>query len=170
MDNFSIHLSVRIRPAIQADLRPLEWFGALTPFRETIEHAYERAEQGEIIFLVAEANNFPIGQVWVNLVKSADQGIGVIWAFRVLTTMQNLGIGTRLLQHAEQAILAQKLHTAELSVELDNPNAKRLYERLGYVVIKKNVERWDYTTPEGVTHHVEAPESVMRKHLMEEES
>jgi ribosomal protein S18 acetylase RimI-like enzyme len=169
-DTFSINLEVTIRRATRADLHPLEWFGALTPFRETIEQAYQRAEQGEVIFLIAELNHFPIGQVCVDLVKLADEGIGVIWAFRVLATLQNLGIGTRLIHCAERAILAHGLHTAELGVELNNPNAQRLYERLGYHVSHQITEHWDYTSPDGLIHYVESPEFIMRKRLIEEES
>ncbi len=165
LDTFSITLNVTIRPATRDDLRPLEWFGSLTPFRQTIEIAFERAEQGEVVFLVAEANNFPVGQVWVDLVKLANEGVGIIWAFRVLTTMRNLGIGTRLIQNAEQVIAAHGLNIAELGVEHSNPNARRLYERLGYRVVESKLECWNYNTPEGEQHFVEEYEWIMRKQL-----
>jgi hypothetical protein len=75
---FSITLPICVRLARRDDLRRLEWFGMLTPFREVLERDFERAEQGELIYLVAEANGYPIGQVEVDLTKKGDLGIGVL--------------------------------------------------------------------------------------------
>jgi ribosomal protein S18 acetylase RimI-like enzyme len=126
---FSITLSTCVRLARQDDLRRLEWFGMLTPFREILEKDFERAEQGELVYLVAEANSYPIGQVEVDLTKKGDLGIGVLMALRMLPPFQNLGIGSQLLQAAEQAIRDHHLQIAELGVAKDNPGAFRLYVR-----------------------------------------
>lgn len=164
-NQFSIQADVVIRHATPEDLRRLEWFGLLTPFRETIERAYDRANQGEIIFLVAMFNDFPIGQVWVDVTKLAEDGVGIIWALRVMEPFQNFGIGTRLIQAAEQAIVERDLHTAEISVSFTNLQAKRLYKRLGYQVVRNHIERWSYTSPEGETRQMQEREWVLRKAL-----
>lgn len=167
MATFSLHLNITIRHTRRDDLRKLEWFGSMTEFRESIEHDYQRAEGGEVACLVAEANDFPIGQVLVDFVKLADESVGVIWALRVLFNMHNLGIGTRLTEAAEHCIREQGLHTAELGVAKDNPNAKRLYERLGYHVIRDHIDCWHYTTPDGETKHIEEHIWILRKKLIE---
>ncbi|MAS32759.1 MAG: GNAT family N-acetyltransferase [Anaerolineaceae bacterium] len=164
-NQFSIQVDVVIRHATPEDLRGLEWFGLLTPFRETIERAYDRAQKGEIIFLVATFNDFPIGQVWVDVTKLAEDGVGIIWALRVMEPFQNFGIGTRLIQAAEQAIVERDLHTAEIGVSFTNLKAKRLYERLGYQVVRDHIERWSYTSPEGETQQMQEREWVLRKAL-----
>lgn len=147
IDSFSLALTVTIRHARREDLRPLEWFGLITPYRELMERSFARAERGEVAYLVAEVNGFPVGQAQVDLTKY--QGVGLIWALRVIPTMQGLGIGTKLIEAAEGLLRERGFHTAEIGVEIDNTAAKRLYERLGYVTVREVNESWDYTTPDG---------------------
>lgn len=161
LDQFPIHPNIIIRHAQQNDLRRLEWFGLLTPFRDHIERAYHRAQQGDMIFLVADLNSFPVGQVWVEI--QADSGLMV--ALRVLEPLQNMGIGTRLIHTAERALIEHGLRTAEIHVTLNNPGAKRLYERLGYNVVKDKISRWSYTPPDGEPQQVEDHVWVLRKAL-----
>lgn len=161
LDQFPIHSDVTIRHAIQTDLRKLEWFGLLTPFRDHIERAYHRAQQGEMIFLVADLNSFPVGQVWVEI--QAD--CGLMMALRVLEPLQNMGIGTRLIHTAERALIERGLHTAEIHVTLNNPGAMRLYERHGYSVTGDKISRWSYTPPDGEPQQVEDHVWVLRKTL-----
>jgi GNAT superfamily N-acetyltransferase len=161
----SITLSTCVRLARQDDLRRLEWFGMLTPFREILEKDFERAEQGELVYLVAEVNSYPIGQVEVDLTKKGDLGIGVLMALRVLPPFQNLGIGSQLLQAAEQAIRDHHLQIAELGVAKDNPGAFRLYVRQGYQVVGEDCEPWSYRTPDGETMTITEAEWLMQKGL-----
>lgn len=163
LDQFSIRPDINIRHARQDDLRKLEWFGLLTPAREHIERAYARAKQGEMLFLVADLNNFPVGQAWV--VIHAGQRMGTIQALRVLQPLQNLGIGTRLIQAAEYAMIERGLRTAEIAVGLNNPSAKRLYERLGYRVIQDRIDRWSFTPPGEALQHVEDHNWILHKTL-----
>jgi ribosomal protein S18 acetylase RimI-like enzyme len=165
IERFHIQVDITIRPARREDLRKLEWFGLLTPFRDVIERAYTRAEQGDLAFLVADLNGFPVGQVWVDLTQWAAEGIGVIWALRVLEPLQGLGMGTRLIAAAEQIMRQRGLQTAEIGVALDNTGARRLYERLGYEILRQHTEQWQYTTPDGETHAVAEPEWILRKPL-----
>ena len=137
----------------------------LTPFRESIEAALTRAENGEIIYLVAEINGYPVGQVLVDCITRKDEGVGIVWALRVIPNMQNLGIGSKLMQAAEQTLRVRGLHSAELEVAQDNTGARRLYDRLGYQVTRETVTRWWYRTPAGETVHVDQDAWVMRKTL-----
>jgi ribosomal protein S18 acetylase RimI-like enzyme len=147
--SFFLTLPVCIRPVRRDDLRPLEWFGMIAPFREILEKDFERAAQGELIYVVAEANHYPVGQVEVDLTQKGDQGIGVIMALRVLPPLQNLGIGSQLLQAVEKVLRTHQLRIAELGVAKENAGAFRLYRRSGYHVVGEDYEPWSYTTPQG---------------------
>ncbi len=165
LDQFHLNVPISIRHAVEDDLPLLEWHGLITPYRELLHKAFARAEAGEVLYLVADRGGFPVGQVQVDLTKRRDQNTAVIWALRVLPAFQNLGIGTRLIRAAETLIEARGYALVELSVEQDNPNAKRLYERLGYRVVAENLELWSYTTPDGEVVTIEAPEWIMHKRL-----
>ena len=52
----------------------------------------------------------------------------------VLPEFQGRGIGSSLLEHAEQKARDARLKKCSLIVDTENPNAKRLYERFGYQV------------------------------------
>ncbi len=144
---FSIAANITIQVCRAEDVRNLEWFGALTEFRHVIERAFTRQQMGDVVMLNAMLNDFPIGQVWIDLYKQRDQQIGVLWALRVLPLLQNLGIGTQLVGSAENVLRRRGFGWAELDVERDNIAAKRLYERLGYDTIGEFENRWDYIKP-----------------------
>jgi ribosomal protein S18 acetylase RimI-like enzyme len=74
-------------------------------------------------------------------------------------------LGTRLIQEAEQRIRQRGLDTATLSVEIDNPRAKSLYGRLGYIEYGQEQESRDEADKDGnvYTHHAEV--TLMRKSL-----
>ena len=52
----------------------------------------------------------------------------------VLPKFQGRGIGSGLMEHAEQKAREAGLEKCSLIVDTENPNAKRLYERFGYQV------------------------------------
>jgi ribosomal protein S18 acetylase RimI-like enzyme len=162
---FRLTLDVTIRLCQRADLQALEWFGMFSPMRAVISSAFDRFALGEITMFVAEANHFPVGQVWVDLVKLKTESIGVLWALRVMPPFQNMGIGSHLIVAAERLLENQGYAIAELGVEKNNPHARRLYERMGYQVVKENIEAWEFTTPEGESVHSVADEWIMRKRL-----
>jgi ribosomal protein S18 acetylase RimI-like enzyme len=164
-DQFIITLPVTIRTCRPTDLANLEWFGLLTEYRQMIAEAFQRFQKGEILMLVAEVNRFPAGQVWVDLVKRREESIGVLWALRVFLPFQNLGIGTALIASAEERLNSLGFLISELGVEKDNVQAKRLYERLGYGVVREHIEAWEYIPPDGSTLRVTSDEWIMHKFL-----
>ncbi len=163
LDSFDIQVSITIRPPQQDDLPKLEWFGMMTPFRQIIQQDFARFQSGEMVFLVAEANCFPIGQVTVDLVRLKQQNIGYVMSLRVLPDWHRQGIGTRLMLAVEQSVSSHGLSIVRLNVEQDNVSAKQLYERLGYSVIGEECEPWQYTTPDGRIQTIEESEWVMQK-------
>jgi GNAT superfamily N-acetyltransferase len=73
---------------------------------------------------------------------------------------QGRGIGTAIIESLKAEATAAGL-PMELGVEFDNPNARRLYERLGFVEVGKNDSefrlRWSPEMPEGAVDVFQEP-------------
>ncbi|HRQ37452.1 MAG TPA: GNAT family N-acetyltransferase [Chloroflexota bacterium] len=164
---FTLSLPVTIRPARMDDIPQLEWFGMITPFREILAKDFAASQTGELVYLVAEVNDFPVGQVEADLIRFRDTGVGYIMALRVLPPFQNLGIGSGLMTAVEQAICHQRLFVSQLNVGKTNQVAQRLYKKLGYQIVGEETTPWSYTTPQGEVKTIEEPELVMQKSLKE---
>lgn len=167
LDSFDISWPVVIRHAVEADVPRLEWFGLMTPFRTFLAADFGRAQAGELIYLVAEVNDFPIGQVEIDLTRFAEERCGYILALRVLPTHQGQGIGSRLMRTAETLLTERGDRLARLHVEQANPEALRLYQRLGYQIRREVFEPWQYQTPEGELRTIAEPEWVLERVLRE---
>ncbi|HEX7048874.1 MAG TPA: GNAT family N-acetyltransferase [Longimicrobiales bacterium] len=162
---FAITFDIGIRTCTRGDLDALEWFGLFTEHRELIHRAFQRQEHGEVVMLLADANGFPVGQTWIDLVAKADLSIGVLWAVRVFPIFRRKGIGTRLLHAAETVLRRRGFARAEIGVEKDNHDARRLYERLGYRLAGEERSAYTYTTPDGVPMRIPVDEWLLRKRL-----
>jgi ribosomal protein S18 acetylase RimI-like enzyme len=165
LQQFTVSVPVTIRLCRKDDLPALEWFGMFTDHREMILAAYASQERGEALMLVAETQGFPVGQVWIDLTLERVDATGVLWAVRVFPTLQNRGIGTRLMVAAEDVLRCRGCIAVELGVEKDNLPAKRFYERQGYRVVADTHEEYSYTTPDGVLVCVPTEQWILRKTL-----
>lgn len=166
-ERFGVTLDVTIRLAEREDLEKLEWYGQFTNHRSIIDDAFARQGRGENLMLLAVANGFPVGQAWIDLAVRDDEPerVGLLWAVRVFPFLQGLGLGTRLLAAAEEALRARGFAVAEIGVEKDNPDARRLYERVGYVYDRDLKESFSYTEWTGTEVTVELDEWMLRKRL-----
>lgn len=79
--------------------------------------------------------------------------------------LQGQRIGTRLILEAEYELIKRGYSWAVIAVAKDNPNARRLYERLGYVVFSDDPGIWHYTDHEGRPCRVEEPAWMLQKAL-----
>ena len=123
------------------DLPSCTWSGSAT-HRAHIAKALERVPLGEVDFLTAcPPSGIPVGMCAVDYVKSP--GAGTLWMVEVHAALRSCGIGTLLIEAAEQRIHARGVHRAELGVEKSNPRARALYERLGYVEFGEEEAGWD---------------------------
>ncbi|HKO15353.1 MAG TPA: GNAT family N-acetyltransferase [Gemmatimonadaceae bacterium] len=163
--DLSIDCSIRIRESTRRDLRDLEWYGIFWSQRALIEEAWERHRRGENLMLLAEYHGFPIGQVWVDLARGRTHCVGLLWALRVFPLFQGHGLGTALVAAAERCLLERDVELAEIGVEKNNPDARRLYERLGYHVTGDNRQVSHYTTPDGRRRRMRISEWILRKAL-----
>jgi GNAT superfamily N-acetyltransferase len=63
-----------------------------------------------------------------------------------------LGVGSLLLQASENLVRSRGFAQVSLAVGLENPGARRLYERLGYLAIGDPYnDIWHYTDARGQT-------------------
>jgi GNAT superfamily N-acetyltransferase len=163
-ERFTVPLQAEIRPCTKDDLPNLEWYGLFSLHRRLIEQAYERQTRGEVLMLLAVANGFPIGQAWIDFAARPEEpDVAVIWAVRVYPFLQGGGIGARLLAAAERAIVGRGCTTAEIGVEKDNPRARRLYERVGYVPHRELLESFTYADWQGKPVVEQVDQWMLRK-------
>ncbi len=83
----------------------------------------------------------PFGAAWLRLMTGENRGYGYVddltpeLSIAVLAEHRGKGVGTRLLNELFESI-AGKYKAISLSVSDDNP-AKRLYQRLGFVIVSR---------------------------------
>jgi ribosomal protein S18 acetylase RimI-like enzyme len=163
--------SVRFRHVTQADLPGLEWEGEYSHFRRMYMDAYRRAQLGEAILWVIEYPQYGLlGQLFIHLHSQRHEladGVNraYIYGFRVRSSYRRLGLGTRLLEVAEQDLMRRGFLWAVLNVGRDNMDARRLYERLGYRVVAGDPGRWSYLDEQDIRHDVVEPAWRMEKRL-----
>lgn len=170
LGSFDVNTTVELRLAQQADLLNLEWFGQYTHYRELYARTFAEQQQGKRLMLLAAVNAFPIGQIFIHLndagmPEAFRQRRGYVYALRVMEPFRGQQIGTRLILQAEQLLQEHGYRWVLIAVAKDNQGARRLYERLGYVVFKDDPGRWSYVDHEGQVQHVAEPSWMLRKRL-----
>lgn len=153
--------SVTIRTFTPADERALEWHGGVD--RRSFYQAQTAAHQsGEITVLIAAGElqgqkDFPLGQAAIHWNgKPTHPEIPDIQSLRVHPTLRGRGIGSQLLEACEKLVAERGHRRVSLSVALDNPGAKRLYERRGYRVTGAPYnDVWFYVDAAGQTVRME---------------
>lgn len=165
----SFTIDITFRLAQEDDLQKLEWLGEFVHFRRVFQQTYQDQLLGHRLMLIADLNNYPIGQIFI-LLKSnggwSDSDYGYLYSLRVMTPFQGLGIGTHLILQAEALIQERELEFSTIAVAKDNPRARKLYERLGYKVYSSDDGRWSYQDHKGQTIHVYEPCWMMEKRIL----
>ena len=156
-------IPIVIRDLTDEDLPSCAWSGSRTHLA-SIAKSLERARRGEVEYLAAcPPSGLPVALGMIDYAEKP--GAGTMCQLAVHGALQSCGIGTLLIQAAEQRILARGLHGAELGVEESNPRARALYERLGYVAYGRAPESWDEVAPDGSIFRYETVCTLMRKEL-----
>lgn len=159
-----------VRHARATDLPQLEWFGEYSDLRLVEAAAWAHVRDGTLLFFVADVNGFPVGQIKIALrhdedVKANGVESGYLYALRVFRPFQRLGIGTALIGHGEDFLRERGFSWATIAVDRQNTDARRLYERLGYMRVREQRRSWSYQTPAGRRKRVEVNEVLLRKAL-----
>lgn len=159
----TLAVPVSVRDLTVADLPQCAWSGSPTHLRY-VAAALERARQGNVDYLaVCGPAGTPLGIGGVDY--KINPAAGTLWQLAVMPALRSCGIGTVLIGALEDRIRARAITLAELSVELDNPRARALYERLGYTVAGERLEFWDTENADGAVMRHETVCAVLRKLL-----
>ncbi|MBX3084709.1 MAG: GNAT family N-acetyltransferase [Anaerolineae bacterium] len=166
----TLHLEVEFRFAQREDLSKLEWHGEYTHFRRVFAKAFEEQQQGKRLMLLACINNWPVGQVFMQLVSADDffmfaRKRAYLYSLRVMDAFRGQGLGTALLQEAEHILIEREYASMSIAAAKDNPGARRLYERLGFEVFSEDTGHWNYVDHEGRTRYVVEPCWILEKEL-----
>lgn len=159
----AVVLELTVRDLAEADLAACGFAGSELHLTQVAKEL-DRARSGEVDYLaVCTKTGLPVAIGGVDYLPHP--GAGSLWQLAVHPALQSCGIGTVLIGAAEQRILARGLERAELSVELSNPRARALYERLGYVAYDEVLEAWDQQNPDGSITRYETMCTQMHKEL-----
>jgi ribosomal protein S18 acetylase RimI-like enzyme len=156
-------LPLTIRDLTRQDLPSCAWFGSARDLAQ-LGKTLERARRGEVDYLVVcPPSGLPVALGGIDYTLTP--GAGTLWQLAVHGALQSCGIGTLLIDAAEQRILARGLRRAELAVEERNHRARALYERLGYAAYGRKPEAWDEQAQDGSVRRYETMCTLMHKQL-----
>ena len=127
---------MEVRPASGTDLDALV---AVLGQRHFFTDRLARQRDGRGVLLVAWLDGRPVGDVFLECgpadepeVREHLPGVPLLVHLEVLGQLQRRGIGTALVRAGEQTARRLGHHRLAMGVGVDNPAARRLYERLGY--------------------------------------
>ena len=162
---------VCLRHLREDDLPALEWDGLYTHFRRVYAEAYQASLTGQVIIWVADLPGTGIiGQAFVQLssprFELAD-GLqrAYLYGFRVKPAFRNAGLGTRMINTIIEDLQRRGYSWLTLNVAVDNDRARRLYERLGFVIVGFDPGFWSYIDHEGQRRYVREPAWRMQKRI-----
>lgn len=158
-------VDVIIRNGNAPDLPGMEWEGKYSRYRRLYKLAMDEARAGRRIILVAEVAGQIIGQIIIHLNRADPTATGYLYAFRVRPEWRNRGIGTRLIQEAEAALIRRGYRRALIAVAMNNPGARRLYERMGYSHFAQDAGEWSFIDDHGLLQRVVEPSWLMERSL-----
>jgi GNAT superfamily N-acetyltransferase len=128
---------VEIRPGSDADFARLV---AVLGEHHWFTDRLARQQRGGGVLLVAWLEGRPAGEVFLEFEPATEPevrrqlpGVPRLDHLEVLGPLWGQGIGTALIGAAEDSARQLGHQRIALGVGLDNPKARRLYERLGYV-------------------------------------
>ncbi|HEY5785058.1 MAG TPA: GNAT family N-acetyltransferase [Microlunatus sp.] len=135
-----MNIDVTFRDLEPADLSDLAWSGGP-------EHLTAIAEV--LPLMVSEEAEYVVGELANGRLVAAGGAdlrpvpeAGLLWQLSVHPLLQGLGIGTAMVAELEERIRRRGRTEARLTVEHDNPDAARLYRRLGYREHGSTIESW----------------------------
>jgi len=173
LEHATTHISVPIffRTARIEDLPKLEWYGQFTHYRNLFRRAYREQLLGTRLMLIADSNNFPIGHIFLQFVNPDPENHpemrrAYLYSLRVMEMFRGYGIGTRLIEEAENIIADRDYFMAVIAVSKENYRARRLYERMGYHVFADDLGNWSYTDHEGRIREVQEPCWLLQKEIL----
>ena len=132
---------------------------------EQLTNRWQEHLDGHREMLVAESDRITVGTISFGAARRKRPGSLGCFALGVGPVYRR-GIGTALISAVEEQARLRNLLTVHLEVAVDNADAIRLYERLGYEREPELfVDRWTRWSDDGVRQSVEATSYVMVKRV-----
>lgn len=169
--NGCLPTQLTIRCAGEDDLGALEWEGEFAHFRRLFLDAYRQARAGKAkIWVALIPVDYLIGQVLVSLSGARPElsdGVtrAYIYGLRVKQEFRNRGVGRTMMHTVEGDLRQAGFRIATLNVALVNTDARRFYERIGYLVVANEPGNWSYLDQFGHRQDVCEPAWRMEKEL-----
>lgn len=127
------------------------------PGARIAERMFARQQRGESLYLTAWIDTVPVGQGELIFAQPRE-----LRSLHVSEAHRGHGIGTALIRAAECASL--EVGELSLCVGLDNPGARRLYERLGYTPTgETSTTTYRYVDADGEHEATETDERLVRR-------
>lgn len=144
--------ALTIRPLEQHDLHLLS--NVLGLSRHHVDGRWRERQAGQRTMLVAELEGAFAGSV--SFEERPDvPGLMHLFALAVVQELQGRGIGRRLIESVEGETRHRSLGGVYLGVAIDNPDAVRLYERLGYGRVgEPYTARWTWYGANGESREI----------------
>lgn len=145
------------------------WAAALPAWRESMAAGRSTllvALTDTIAVEVAAGRGVPSGvrPAAVGIAQLLHEAVPEVRNVGVLESHRGRGIGTALMAEAER--LAAPAGRMRLGVGIDNPSARRLYERLGYRPTGKvETTTYDFVDADGITRSATETDEWMEKEL-----
>lgn len=149
----------------------MEWEGEYAHFRRLYKSCYERSKMGITMIWLAELKDKGIiGQCIIQLncdrPELADgKQRAYLFGLRVRSAYRNCGLGTQIIQAIEDDLVHRGYRALTLNVAKENPNAMRLYNRLGFLIVAFEPGIWSYQDQNDQWHTVKEPAWRMEKRL-----
>ena len=141
-----VSVPLTVRDLARADLPSCTWAGTDTHLAY-VDQALERVSKGEVDYLaLCDPADLPLAIGGIDY--AARPGAGTLGQLVVHPAVRCCGLGTMFIAAAEERI-RRGLRCAALSVEDENPRARALYERLGYVACGGELASWTQEEPDG---------------------
>jgi ribosomal protein S18 acetylase RimI-like enzyme len=131
-NNSSGSPQIIVRKAQEEDIGAL--VDALAPevSARQVAHRWQEHQEGYREMLVAEVNGCVIGTVSINGHRSRQSESLRMFALDVGSGFRHRGVGSALIEATEEEACRLGLRIVRLEVAVENHDAIRLYERLGY--------------------------------------
>lgn len=131
-----------------------------------VKRRFEESQCGYRTMLVAELEGSVVSTVSMGGGRFQRPGSLRMFALDVGIEFRERGIGTELIRAVEAVAVDMCLDEVNLEVSVENRNAIRLYERLGYRRLPEQItDRWQQLTDDGSTVVVEEQSWIMVKRV-----
>ena len=133
-------LALEIRPLRKGEIPLLDAHLDVERLAGRHDERFAQQQEGRLTYLIAWLGEIPIGHTMVRWEGTTDAYVADrisdcahVEDLFVMPEFRSQGIGTRILEHGEWMARKRGFERIGLAVGVDNPRARALYERLGYV-------------------------------------